>query len=95
METTKKYLKELLYSGEFVMIHKRGAKEMSDVLNAATRFYDRWDKKGYGVDAIGLLDGALQSWCISKESKWEHAYQTLYQHLTENRVCYIKKYDFD
>jgi len=88
---TKEKLKELLYSGEFISIHRRTSKQINDVLNASTRFYDRWTNKGYYVDTIGLLDGALQSWSVCKESKWEHAYQTLYQDLTQNKICYIRK----
>ncbi len=94
MEKTKEMIMDYLYSGEFVGVFSHPPKKLKDVINASTRFYDKWNKKGYGVDVIGVIDGALQAWCVCKESKWEHAYQTLYQHLNENRVCYLTKYDF-
>ena len=86
---------DYLYSGEFISIHRRSPKEIKDVINASARFYDKWDKKGYGIDVIGLIDGALQMWSVCKESGWEHAYQTLYQNLNKNSVCYVKKYLVD
>jgi hypothetical protein len=88
---TKEQLRKLLYSGEFVGVENRPLKQRVDVLYCATKFYDKWTKKGYYVDSIGLLDGALQSWCVCKESNWEHAYETLTQHLNKNKVCYIRK----
>ena len=88
---TKEQLKELLYSGEFVGIHNHPLKKITAVLNSTTKFYNKWTKKGYWVDSIGLLDGALSAWSVCKESNWEHAYQTLTQHLNENKVCYIRK----
>ncbi len=92
MENTKDMITKMLFSGEFILVHTHSQKKIKDVINSTSRFYDKWDKKDYGVDVIGLIDGALEAWCVCKESGWENAYQTLYQHLNENRVCYIKKF---
>lgn len=63
-----------------------------DVVSACYRFLIKWEKKGYYINSLSnLVEHSFMTWAVCKESKWEHAYKTLYQRLNEDRTFFIEK----
>jgi|LakMenE18May11ns_1017448.scaffolds.fasta_scaffold8563814_1 hypothetical protein len=72
--------------------YQHNRQQTKDVVSACYRFLLKWETKGYYIKSLfNLVEHANMTWDVCKESKWEHAYKTLYQRLNEDKTFFIEK----